>query len=274
MGQQYSAPQQGSKLRVIGTGLPRTGTASFSRALEILLNGPVYHGGTQVTLGPEAEVKTWIKLLSQWPPTNDRNHKENLHLLKSRLDGFVAITDSPGCSLIPELCALYPDAKVICTIRDPEAWEKSMQNVGNASTQWFLRFVLFPLPSLRFFVDYIDMLRPQWYALYGETEPVTTKSWHRHMAWLAENVPRDRLIFFDVKDGWDPLCQALELPVPEDIPFPRINDGQQIEAFAKRHVTRGLVQWIKILATLVTAVFLLLYLKQQLDGAYWSWNTS
>lgn len=52
MGQQYSAPVPGTKLQVIGAGLPRTGTVSFSRALEILLDGPVYHDGTNITLGP------------------------------------------------------------------------------------------------------------------------------------------------------------------------------------------------------------------------------
>ena len=58
MGQQASVPKPGTQIQVIGAGLPRTGTTSFSRSLEILLNGPVYHVGTQTTLGPEVHIKS------------------------------------------------------------------------------------------------------------------------------------------------------------------------------------------------------------------------
>ncbi|UPL00353.1 hypothetical protein LCI18_011287 [Fusarium solani-melongenae] len=246
MGQEYSHPKPGAKLQVIGAGLARTGTASFSKALEILLDGPVYHGGTQSTLSPEAEIKTWIKVLNQWPPKDEATRRANLDLIKSRTDGFVAITDSPGCGLVSELMTLYPDAKVICTVRDADAWQRSMEAVGNAATQWFLRFVLFPLPTMRFFVDYIDALRRQWLIMYGEREPVTSNVYHQQIAWLKENVPQDRLFFVDVKDGWEPLCRALDLPAPKDVPFPRINDSQAIESFAKWHVNRGLMRWLGI----------------------------
>ncbi|KFA71335.1 hypothetical protein S40288_09118 [Stachybotrys chartarum IBT 40288] len=246
MGQQYSQPQPGKKFQVIGAGLPRSGTASFGRALEILLDGPVYHGGTQTTLGPEHEIKTWIRILKQWPARNEAASRVNLDLIKSRTQGFVAITDSPGCTVVSELMMLYPEAKVICTIRDIEAWEHSMSVVSSQSTQWFLRFVLFPVPSLRYFVDYIDALREQWLSLFGEAEPVTRKSYNQHIKWLRDNVPGDRLTFLDVKDGWEPLCNALDLPVPEGIPFPRINDSKAIETFAKRQVKRGLVRWLVI----------------------------
>ncbi|CAJ0554866.1 Ff.00g133790.m01.CDS01 [Fusarium sp. VM40] len=247
MGQHYSQPRPGTKLQVIGAGLPRTGTASISSALEILLDGPVYHGATQVLLGPEKEIKTWIQVLMQWHPQENSTRRSNLDLIKERIDGFVAITDSPGSTLVPELMTLYPDAIVICTVRDVEAWERSMATVSSKSTQWFLRFVLFPVPSLRYFVDYIDALRQQWFLKYGETEPVTSSSYDQHITWLKEKVPENRLVFLQVHDGWEPLCKALDLPVPKDVPFPRINDSQAIDNFAKRHVTRGLVRWGVIL---------------------------
>lgn len=247
MGQQYSQPRPGTKLQVIGAGLPRTGTASISRALEILLDGPVYHGGTQAFLGPEREIKTWIQVLNQWRPEAISIKHSNLDLIKERVDGFVAITDSPGSTLVRELMAIYPDAKVICTVRDVDAWERSMATVSTKSTQWFLRFVLFPLPSLRYFVDYINALRQQWFLKFGETEPVTSSSYNQHITWLKENVPENRLVFIDVRNGWEPLCKALDLPVPKDVPFPRINDSQAIDSFAKKHVNRGLARWGMIL---------------------------
>lgn len=258
MGQQASVPKPGVKLRVIGAGLSRTGTASFSRALEILLDGPVYHGGTQTTLGPEIEIKAWIKVLSHWPARNDSDRRLILDLITSRLDGYAATTDAPASGLVPELMEVYPDAKIICTVRDPRSWEKSMEGISNAATMWFLRVVLFPLPALRYFVDYINVLRDAWIELYGEREPLTRQTYDRHIAWLKEIVPEDRLVFFDVKDGWEPLCKALGKEVPDGIPFPRINDGEAIDSFAKKHVQRGLVRWAAIFTVGVTVVAMMM----------------
>ena len=56
MGAQSSIPKPGTTIQVIGRGVPRTGTASSSAALSILLNAPIYHGGTQATLGPPFQI--------------------------------------------------------------------------------------------------------------------------------------------------------------------------------------------------------------------------
>jgi hypothetical protein len=67
-------------------------------------------------------------------------------------------------------------------------------------------------------------------------------------------VPADQLVFLDVKDGWVPLCEALDLPVPKDVPFPRINDSEAIEELSKKCLCRGLVRWATILGTVGAAV--------------------
>ena len=36
-------------------------------------------------------------------------------------------------------------------------------------------------------------------------------------------MPADRLLVFDVKQGWEPLCAFLGVLVP-DTPFPHVND--------------------------------------------------
>lgn len=247
MGNQASVPRPGTELQVIGAGLPRTGTASFSEALRILLQAPVYHGGTQCTMGSPDEMRSWIKILQLFPFKVDADRKAGLSLIRQRLDGYAAVTDAPATGLIPELLELYPDAKVICTVRDPSAWEKSMVGVASASTKWFLRGVLLPLPTMRHFVDYINALRDQWLYLYGEIEPPTRISYNRHIEWLKENVPAHRLIFLEVKDGWEPLCKALGKDIP-DMPFPRINDSEAIDNFAAKTVTKGLIRWSALLA--------------------------
>jgi hypothetical protein len=242
MGQQPSTPKPGTKLQVIGAGLPRTGTSSFTQALNILLDGPAYHGGTQGTLGPEHEIRSWIKLLSHWPPKSPSDDALVKRILKERLDGYAAVTDSPCNGLVKELLELYPDVIVICTIRDPDDWVTSMATIANASTLWFLRAVLYLLPTMRWFPDFVVALRAQWVTLYGRPEPATRHHWDRHMEYLKSVVPEDRLVWFDVRDGWEPLCKVLGKEVP-DVEFPRINDGKAINDLAKKMIVRGLVRW-------------------------------
>jgi hypothetical protein len=242
MGAQPSSPKPGTTIQVIGAGLSRTGTASFSQALSILLDGPVYHGGTQVTLGPPSHIESWIGLLSHWPSRAQSDTAIVKEHLKTRLDGYAAVTDAPCNGLVPELLALYPNALVICTTRDPDTWVKSMATVANAATLWFLRFVLFLLPGMRHFPAYVDLLRKQWVVLYEMPEPATREHWERHVEYLKRVVPGERLVFFDVKEGWEPLCKVLGKEVP-DVEFPRINDGRAIEELTKRIIIKGLVRW-------------------------------
>lgn len=150
------------------------------------------------------------------------------------------------------------------TVRDLEAWEKSMVTVTNAATSWFLSFVLFPLPSLRYFVAYIDVLRDVWLSLYSEPDPPTRVTYDRHIELLKRTVPGDRLVFVSVKDGWEPLCKALGKEFPS-VPFPRINDSDAIDAFAKKHLVRGLVRWAWILSGVAVASGVA-YLQWRNDG--------
>jgi hypothetical protein len=80
MGAKLCNPKRGTSLQVIGAGLPRTGTASFAEALSILLDGPVFHGGTQLCTGMSDadEIRAWIKLLEHSPP-----HKEDRQIVRT-----------------------------------------------------------------------------------------------------------------------------------------------------------------------------------------------
>ncbi|KAF9893394.1 hypothetical protein FE257_011826 [Aspergillus nanangensis] len=242
MGQQPSSPKPGTTLQVIGAGLPRTGTSSFTQALATLLDGPTYHGGTQITLGHPDTITHWISILRDWLSNDKHQAQKTLHQI---LSGYAAIADAPGSQLIPELLELYPDAKVVCTVRDPDSWEKSLDNIRHVATLWFLGVVLLPLPGMRHFVTYIDCLEKQWVRLYGERAP-TRLTYEKHIRWLEEVVPPERLFFVDVKDGWGPLCQALGKDVPVGVPFPRVNDSDAIDMTAKYHIRRGLVRWVGV----------------------------
>ncbi|KAF4826907.1 hypothetical protein CGCTS75_v008618 [Colletotrichum tropicale] len=245
MGQEASKPKPGTKLQVIGAGLPRTGTASLSKALEILLNGPVHHGGTQVTRGPESEIRSWIAALEHTPIKSAEDDKVVRETLRNHLDdGFAAVLDVPGMLFSEELLEMHPGVKVICTVRDPDAWVRSIQKTGNASLQAFLSFALFLVPTMRWFPRYIDAIpKGRWGELFPHEAPVPDRAvWDTHQAWLRRVVPADQLVFYHVKDGWEPLCKALGKPIP-DVPFPNINDGDAMDAFAKEQIMRGLARW-------------------------------
>lgn len=92
--------------------------------------------------------------------------------------------------------------------------------------------------------------------IYGELR-AGQKTYDCHVAWLKEIVPEDQLIFFDVKDGWGPLCKALGKEVPGDRAFPHVNDSDAIDQVASYHIKRGLTRWAVIIGALGTAVWTL-----------------
>ena len=69
------------------------------------------------------------------------------------------------------------------------------------------------------------------------------------MEWIENTVPKDKLLYYDLRDGWEPLCSFLGAEIPKDVEFPRINDGKAMEEFGARQVQRGLKAWAAILAT-------------------------
>ncbi|KAF4784025.1 hypothetical protein HER10_EVM0003176 [Colletotrichum scovillei] len=256
MGQEASKPKPGTRLQVIGAGLPRTGTASLAKALEILLSDddgagvPVHHGGTQLTRGPESEIRSWITCLSHTPIRTAADEKVVLDTLTAHFqDGYAAVVDVPGMLFTEELAALHPDAVVICTVRDAEAWVRSIRQTGERSLQVFLSW----------FPRYIDAIpNGRWGELFppeeeGDGVLPTRRVWELHQAWVRRVVDKERLVFYDVKDGWGPLCEALGRPVP-GVPFPRVNDGDAIDAFAKEQVIKGLVRWFVVFGSVAVAV--------------------
>lgn len=62
------------------------------------------------------------------------------------------------------------------------------------------------------------------------------------MEYLESSMPKEKLLYFDVRDGWEPLCKALDISVPDE-PFPNVNDGKALHEFAKQCVRQGLVRW-------------------------------
>jgi hypothetical protein len=206
-------------MKLIGAGLPRTATMSQKIALEMLGLAPCYHMAN--VLMDLDEVPRWREALT------------NGAALTDILEGFQATVDWPGAYFYDQLLELYPDAKVLLSVREPEAWERSMR-----ATIWD---ALFGDSIARILCTARERIEPGWRA-YNE---LMAQMWANSGLLAADGdhgpsgsamqayndevkrkVPAERLLVWSAGDGWEPLCEFLGLPVP-DAPFPRVNDSQQ-----------------------------------------------
>ncbi|KAF8854630.1 hypothetical protein BDZ45DRAFT_747327 [Acephala macrosclerotiorum] len=152
-------------------------------------------------------VKTWILAL------NPSNTKETTRtILKDLLAGYVACTDSPSYMFVEELTEGFPDAKVIVTTRDPEKWRKRSKG---------------------------------WRMGYEEEKGADGARFRRKNFWKRtmsiSGEPYKERLFFDVKEGWGPLCKILNVPVPDE-PFPPASDRLAVEQAFKSMIKEAFVR--------------------------------
>ncbi|KAJ5035646.1 uncharacterized protein L3040_008111 [Drepanopeziza brunnea f. sp. 'multigermtubi'] len=243
MGQQPSIPTDLSReLQVIGAGFSRTGTVSFAMALERLLSGPVCHSGTAILLREEAYVQKWIAI--QQKGAAEEVVERNLRDLTA---GYVGTTDTPAIQFTEELTRLYPDAVVICSTRDQDSWWRSAQALMQNTGLWWLDLVFWPVPTLRYFGRWRDSIGDRLEKVYQTSRDNMNgpQLLELHEAYIRRVVPPERLFFFNVKDGWEPLCKILNCPVPDE-PFPRANDAKAMQEFFEKMLKAALVKWMQI----------------------------
>src|SRR5258708_22266784 len=102
-------------MKLIGAGFGRTGTASLQAALEMLGLKPCYHMREVFSRPDDA---------SFW----ERAAKGDDVDFASFFEGWQATVDWPGCTFYRELMNIYPDAKVLLSLRDPDKWYESCRN--------------------------------------------------------------------------------------------------------------------------------------------------
>lgn len=193
-------------LRVVGAGLGRTGTLSLKVALERLLGGPCYHM-VEVFSHPE-HVAHWREAARGGSPDWQAVFRD-----------YRAVVDWPAASFWPELMEAFPDALVLLSVREPEAWWKS------AST------TIFPT-SRKADGDWRDMVDEVFAARFTskvDDRAACISAFERHNAAVRERVPAARLLEWRASEGWEPLCAALDVPVPDE-PFPRANTSEEFLA--------------------------------------------
>jgi hypothetical protein len=216
-------------MKLIGAGLPRTGTLSQKVALEMLGLKPCYH---------MVNVLQNLDVVPQWRRALDGDGQWD-----ELFDGFQAMVDWPGSFFWRELIEVYPDAKVLLSVREGSSWVRSMRD-----TIWGVIYgdiLLRHLSDARCVVDpewrgYTNMMDSMWQrmGLAGSavTEERMISGMDRYHEEVRQTVPPERLLVWSVTDGWGPLCEFLEVPAP-DAPFPHLNDSKM---FAERVVDGSL----------------------------------
>ncbi len=205
-------------LKIVGAGFGRTGTLSLKTALEKLGFGPCYHMA-EVFPRPD-HVAMWHRLAFGQPIDWDQ-----------LFAGFHATVDWPTARWWREIAAHYPDAKVLLSVRDPEAWYKSMTN-----TIYQAMSEPAPLDSPEIIRLQSEMTRK---SILAETfdnrfedKAHALEVFARHTQEVCDTIDPARLLVFDVREGWAPLCRFLDVPVPDE-PFPRLNDTATTQAMIR-----------------------------------------
>lgn len=196
-------------LEVIGAGFGRTGTASLKVALEQLGYDKCYHMA-EVLENPPATIPHWLDAVSGKPDW------------ETLFNGYKAGVDWPVCSFWKELSAFYPEAKFVLSVRDAEDWFNSVHStIMSPDFRAFLANNPFGALNKAVVWDYLGVDL--------DDKDAMVARFNAHVAEVKAGLPADRLLVFNVKQGWGPLCDFLGKRLPEG-DFPRVNSRDETRA--------------------------------------------
>ena len=177
-----------------------------------------------------------------------------------------AIVDAPGNFFWEEILEVYPDSKVILSEREEDSWLKSavnqLQVIEAVISRRFL-CVLSPTSRKRLFVTYSVIN-----ALVGSANPksgfILRKRYREHNHRVKSLVPPEKLLVYNVKQGWKPLCDFLGCEVPT-IAFPHesikgeIAEAPSSETRSGRQIIweiqRALIVILSVIVVIVGSIF-------------------
>lgn len=222
-------------IHVIGVGLPRTGTASLKAALEILGFGPCHH---------MQELFKYPNQLEEFLRAHDGQNVNFRKLLK----GYQSIVDEPGLAFYKEIHQMYPQAKLVLTVRDSsEKWFESFSNtVGPFFTTNSYFLTVYWVRLLRLQCILCHKIWKKWNHEFGHIGPDFHDRFNARI--ISENSDKNLLIF-NCKEGWSPLCKFLEVDIPQNVPFPHVNDTQKIKEHISKFKRTGLYAWLVVSMT-------------------------
>src|SRR5918993_1022744 len=243
-------------MRVVGAGFGRTGTTSLKAALEELGFGPSY-SLSEVFANPE-HVGFWE---AAGGLAGEKVDWEGF------LAGYGVAVDWPVCSFYEELMEAFPEAPVILTVRDPPEWYESTRSTiyelrrlttGPLPVRASFAFAGLFVPGVAGAVRLADRL--VWEDTFDsrfEDRAYAVEVFERHNEAVRQRVPPERLLVFDVREGWAPLCEFLGIEAPDE-PFPHLNEAREMRRRLLGHVAlSAAAPALAVLTGVAVTVFLL-----------------
>ena len=190
-------------LKVIGTGFGRTGTDSMRLALNMLGFGPTHHM-VEILANPDQKERWRALALGAKPDWG------------YLFEGYGSCVDWPSAFYWRELIEVYPDAKVLLTWRTPESWWNSFSNTivksvsGSDDPQSLGR----------------TLIADKTFGGRMADRDHAIATYEANVADVIATVPADRLLVYNLGDGWEPLCAHLGVPVPEE-DYPNRNNKKE-----------------------------------------------
>lgn len=198
-------------LGIIGAGMGRTGTHSLKLALEMLGFGPCHH---------MFELRDQPGQLAEWQAIA-RGVSPDWNNVFAQYKSQV---DWPGARYWKEIASAFPEAKVILTHRARDDWYSSFADTIVRANR--IGRTEDPNPHTRAMAELLDQIVfNELFDSRVDDKDHVLNIYGAHLAEVRKTIPADRLLNFDVREGWEPLCRFLGLPVP-DAAFPRTNSKQ------------------------------------------------
>ena len=210
-------------MKVVGVGFGRTGTLSLKAALDQLGVGPCFHMLDLIN-GPDRarDLPYWIRIADgekvDWGEV---------------FAPWQSTVDWPACTLWQELVDAFPAATVLLNVRDFDDFYRSCENTLLAVKRAALAGELPP--------DAGRMASPELWRVIEklvwqgdfrgrfEDRDWVRAMYHDRIAAIKAYVPPERLVVWNLGDGWEPIADALGVPVPDD-PFPHLHDTNEFRA--------------------------------------------
>ena len=198
-------------LKIVGSGLGRTGTKSLQTALNILGFGPCHHM-VEVFAHPES-MALWIEAGAGRPDWD------------AIFSGYQSMVDYPGAAYWRELAAWYPNAMVLHSVRDPDRWFESTQATIFAPHGMAARAMSGDgAPMSAFFRSFSGAFRERL-----NDRAFMTDYFRRHTEEVKAAIAPERLLIYEAGQGWAPLCTFLGVAIPET-PYPSENSRAEFIA--------------------------------------------
>jgi hypothetical protein len=201
-------------LDVVGAGFGRTGTLSLKIALEKLGFERCYH--MMEIMGHPDHVPIWAAA-----------HRGEAVDWDALFEGYRASVDWPSCNLWREQAEHWPDSKVILSTRDPESWYASICNTIYPTSVAGLES---PDETRREFAKWaVEII---WDGIFDgrlDDKEHCIRVYLEHEQTVKAAFPPERLLVFEARQGWEPLCKFLDRPVPDEA-YPRVNTSEDFHA--------------------------------------------